>query len=84
MALPTIDQWEHRNKTWSNRPSRASIAMQIVDVPIGQTLTTTLLESRSRMVMAIGGTSPEALREACRRALRERPGTLHRCAARRS
>jgi hypothetical protein len=26
LALPTIDHWEHRNKTWSNSPSRASIA----------------------------------------------------------
>ena len=35
--------------------------MQIVDVSTGQGLTSALLECRSRMVMAFGGTIPETL-----------------------
>jgi hypothetical protein len=36
--------------------------MQIVDVSTGQTIASSLLESRSEYFIALSGTSPEALR----------------------
>jgi hypothetical protein len=60
LVLPTIDHWEQRATEWSGRPSRLSVGVAVVDVSTGQTVTSTLLESRSR-IMSLTGTSPESL-----------------------
>jgi hypothetical protein len=60
IAIPTIAHWEPRATAWSGLPSRATIGLEIVDVDTGQDVTSTLLESRSR-IMTLTGTSPGSL-----------------------
>jgi Domain of unknown function (DUF4823) len=60
LIIPTIAHWERRATEWSGLPSRTSIGMAVIDVSTERDLTSTLLESRSRIV-SFTGTSPESL-----------------------
>jgi hypothetical protein len=59
-AIPVISHWEPRATEWSGRPSRMAIALSMVDVVNGTTLSNTELSGRSR-IMSITRTSPESL-----------------------
>jgi hypothetical protein len=60
LVIPVITHWEPRATEWSGIPSRASFSLTVVDVKTGQDLTSSLLESRSR-IFSWTRTSPESL-----------------------
>ncbi|HWI25351.1 MAG TPA: DUF4823 domain-containing protein [Stellaceae bacterium] len=60
LVVPVISHWERRTTEWSGRPSRAAVGLSVIDVPSGQQVTSSLLESRSR-IMTLTSTSPDSL-----------------------
>lgn len=60
LVIPAITHWEPRATEWSGIPSRTSFSLTVIDVKTGQDVTSSLLESRSR-IFSWTRTSPESL-----------------------
>jgi hypothetical protein len=60
VALPTITNWEHRVTSWSGRPSRLSLRVDVVDAETGKTIDTSVVDSKSAS-MTFAATGPARL-----------------------
>lgn len=60
LVIPTITHWEHCATEWSGIPSRASVALTIIDVQTGDKVRSSQLDARSRII-SWTSTSPDSL-----------------------